>query len=86
MPQSLPRSAPRPMGPCQGDSAGMGQAVPTPSSCPSPAREGKLLTQLLDALLVLDEQLHAGDVDVQAGALRGALHRRVEAAVVLAAR
>lgn len=45
-----------------------------------------VLTQLLDALLVLDEELHPWDVDVQAGALWGPLHRRVKAAVILAVR
>ena len=43
------------------------------------------VTDLLDALLVLDEQLHAGDVDVEAGPLWEALHRGVEATVVLTA-
>lgn len=45
-----------------------------------------VLTQLLDALLVLDEELHPWDVDVQAGSLWGPLHRRVKAAVILAVR
>lgn len=45
-----------------------------------------VLTQLLDAFLVLDEELHPRDVDVQSGALRGPLHRRVKAAVILAVR
>lgn len=44
------------------------------------------LTQLLDAFLVLDEELHPRDVDVQSGSLGGALHRRVKAAVILAVR
>lgn len=48
--------------------------------------ERAVLTQLLDAFLVLDEELHPRDVDVQAGALRRALHRRVKAAVILAVR
>ena len=42
------------------------------------------LTYLLDALLVLDEQLDAGDVYVQPWPLGRALHRGVDAAVVLA--
>lgn len=49
-------------------------------------RPSTALTQLLDALLVLDEELDPWDVDVQAGALRGPLHRRVKAAVILAVR
>ena len=40
-------------------------------------------TYLLDALLVLDEQLDAGDVYMEPGSLGRALHRRVDAAVVL---
>lgn len=42
------------------------------------------LTQLLDALLVLDEQLDPGDVNVQPWALGRPLHRGVKASVVLA--
>lgn len=54
---------------------------------PSPRRGASaVLTQLLDALLVLDEELDPRDVDVQAGALRRPLHRRVKAAVILAVR
>lgn len=40
------------------------------------------LTNLLDAFFVFDQQLHPRDVDVQARALRGPLHRSVKAAVV----
>ena len=40
------------------------------------------LTDLLDAFLVLYQQLHSRDVYVQPGALGGALHRGVKAAVV----
>lgn len=40
---------------------------------------------LLDALLVLNEQLNTWNVDVEPGPLRGALHWSVDAAIVLAA-
>lgn len=60
-----------------------GDAGPRPPPCHRPSA---VLTQLLDALLVLDEELDPWDVDVQAGALRGPLHRRVKAAVILAVR
>lgn len=40
---------------------------------------------LLDALLVLDEQLNTRNVDVEPRPLRGALHWSVDAAIVLAA-
>lgn len=43
------------------------------------------LADLLDALLVLNEQLHTWNVDVEPRPLRGALHRSVDAAIVLAA-
>ena len=49
-------------------------------------REGAVLTQLFDAFLVLDEELDPRDVYEQSGALRGTLHRRVKAAVILAVR
>lgn len=52
---------------------------------PTPQGEQEL-TQLFDAFLVLDEELYPRDVYVQSGALRGALHRRVKAAVILAVR
>lgn len=40
---------------------------------------------LLDALLVLYEQLNTWNVDVEPRPLRGALHWSVDAAIVLAA-
>lgn len=40
---------------------------------------------LLDALLVLNEQLNTWNVDVEPRPLRGALHWSVDAAIVLAA-
>lgn len=42
-------------------------------------------TDLLDAFLVLNEQLNTWDVDVEPRPLRGALHWSVYAAIVLAA-
>lgn len=42
------------------------------------------LTQLLDALFVLNEQLDPGNVNVQPWALGWPLHRGVKASVVLA--
>lgn len=42
------------------------------------------LTNLLDAFLVLDEQLDPGDVNVQPGALGWPFDRRVKASVILA--
>lgn len=42
------------------------------------------LTQLLDALLVLNEQLNPGDIDVQPWALGWPLHGGVETSIVLA--
>lgn len=44
-----------------------------------------ILTYLLDALLVLDEQLDTRDVDVEPRALGRTLHWGVHAAVVLTA-
>lgn len=44
-----------------------------------------ILTYLLDSLLVLDEQLDTGYVDVEPGALGRTLHWGVHAAVVLTA-
>lgn len=74
-------------------SAQRGTCWPTISAGMAPSPLGQqgmaalpVLTQLLDALLVLDEELHPRDVDVQAGALWGPLHRRVKAAVILAVR
>lgn len=66
--------------------------VPSPGrgccgQCWGPTPQGEReLTQLFDAFLVLDEELYPRDVYVQSGALRGALHRRVKAAVILAVR
>lgn len=42
------------------------------------------LTQLLDALLVLDEQLNPGDVNVEPWTLGRPFHRGVKASIVLA--
>lgn len=48
--------------------------------------EAKPLTNLFDPLLVLDEQLNPGDVDVQPRALGRTLHRRVKATIILTAK
>lgn len=67
----------------------LGAASPWLVICGSTPRPGQCfgslsLTQLLDALLVLDEQLDPGDVNVEPWALGWPFHRGVKAAVVLA--
>ena len=42
----------------------------------------ELLTNLLDAFLVLNEKLDPGDVNVEAGPMWGSFHRGVKAPVV----
>lgn len=46
--------------------------------------QNRALTQLLDALLVLNEQLHPGDVNVEPWTLGWPFHRGVKASIVLA--